>query len=299
MRGISETSWDISRFLTKHNTLLHKQSMVELIALVHVIQMNEVIADCKEGYVPVQAISTETFSNDLLRLRSKLNENGMDLSAGPDVHTYYSTRIVKCQLAGNTLHVEVNLPILEMSDRKTRFIKVTPVQFSHNGEHCQLLGSDKLFGINEEGNQYFQLQGRDRDACEKTSFCHISRYLLSDVSEHCIRAITSNNGFSNISEHCSFICDINAPTYRIRDMGNSTYAISNLGLPLSVDCNGKSSSLETPAVGAVLIHVPCECQISSNGNVIIRRAPPCFSRESDAATLTLDTVLVPFIWFSH
>jgi Baculovirus F protein len=152
--------------------------------------------------------------------------------------------------------------------------------FSWHDETCSII-HDPMF-LAQSGKEIKIITGSALAHCtSKDNLCFIPRH-VSDVNfgSSCPVKLFLGSTVAELNQHCAFQCK-KSKAMQVSQIENELYVLTNIRNKLSIECNHVVTEMQDPlqgGPGSLEIKVPCNCELRSQGVVIISKLFPCDSR---------------------
>lgn len=261
------------------SSFLNLRGSVELL---NVIKQSEILQQCRNRLIPNLVVPKKVLFEDLVSLDSKLRAEGYKLAIpARELETYYKIKISDCSIESNEILVHVQVPIISKNNNWQLFDLVSSA-FSWESQTCVLV-HEKMF-LAVSGSDLKIISGSALFQCKphENFLCYVPHY-ISDImfGSSCAVKLYTGATVAELNQHCAFQCQV-SQALLVNEVEKELYIITNPRSSLEVICNGNNRTvIKNPlngGPGAVQLHVPCRCSVSSEGRQIISESFPCDSR---------------------
>lgn len=267
---------------------------------IHMVQSAirmQIQASCKQQRIPSIVLKPETLLTDLNELGEMLKQENQTLAINQeDIYLYYKYVVADCLISPTAVAITVRIPIRGTGDNwKISELRFMP--FAWRGSTCHIVHEPSL--IATSGQKFSPISGTGLRLCNPgiSPMCYIPRY-ISDAyaGASCARQIVTGSDIATLASVCEFSCKPGRiPT--VLAVGTETYMVIHIVGAIRIQCRGKAEVTHevNATIGAIEIVVPCPCEMSYNGTVIISKSFPCDYASQDVKQIVH---ILPVMWSS-
>ncbi|KAJ8910407.1 hypothetical protein NQ315_011371 [Exocentrus adspersus] len=229
--------------------------------------------DCKQHLIPMGILQPTILRKDLKKLDWELEQLGQGLAIPPgSISRYYQLPICDCAVTEESIVIHVRVPITQ---RELAY-------------HLAVADQGELRTIS----------GAGLHQCKPfhDKLCYIPRF--SGDALHgptCARKLFSGTTVTELSQHCPLSCH-GSTSLTISEIEEGTYVVTHPKPATYIRCGQNTTVLKDSAYsspGAVKIHVPCNCEMVVNEEVIIPQRYPCLRDRTPGAAIAH---ILPAAW---
>lgn len=245
-------------------------------------ELLEGIYDLVEGKMSPHLVSTETMLSTLKGIQEILHEKfpGFHLVYKDPalIYQYVSTIFAR---KGSKLYVSVKFPISPFSRPLLLFeILSFPVPVNETSDHAtQLMQLPKYFAISQDSKHYTSLKSHELNSCtfNKMIECRFNKILTPVSQKSCVFSLFSDEK-SLIKQNCNFRFLLNHISTDVVLLTKSSILVYNLDV-LEFDC--KNEKKKVAGCNFCVIHVPCECSVTTTHTFLPARLTDCHEETSE------------------
>ncbi|XP_039279754.1 uncharacterized protein LOC120350433 [Nilaparvata lugens] len=152
----------------------------------------------------------------------------------------------------------------------------TPMYF--DGQICQLQQQDFVLARRQEDGEIQVISGDHLSSCRAQDdfLCYLPRLVHGGhMSSRCMHHLFAATELKDIQQYCSLSCRPAKQELEIVEFSPSEYIVANIQANTTVTCEGGSFHHLQPIPGAMYVGLPCHCEISVGGRIMVRKTFPC------------------------
>lgn len=208
--------------------------------------------------VPRSVISDDLLTSKLYEINQILEENGYISAA--TINQLFTLKVTKCFFSPEVLNIFIDIPI-KRSDSDMTLFKIVQTPFSYNDNECELVNAPLY--VAQLNHHMIPITQDTEMMCPIVSnqLCMIPEgtYEPSDFSQ-CAKALVESNQF-DIVEKCVLKCQL-ATTVRVKALSSQHFLVTNSkNIAVRCDDETEASYVSEKPVGAILIRLPCHCEV--------------------------------------
>lgn len=266
---------------------LHLQSIYS-----ELTRVREAVLSCQNSMIPQSFLKYSRLEKGLTELRPKLLKLRHSVST-PSISKLYKMPIADCIFAGNSLIVQILLPVVR-SDLNYALLKVNNPIFLYENRLCKVepgKSTGQIISDDEPPTKYYLYEKNTKVVVSTectpgdTDLCHISDQTSRPMINRCMTSVLNQSLLvpDNVRYYCNLKCEseplpdafskLIIPI--IQRISTSKFVVAvNRITTLLIKCEGKPDELVSPQeYGAVEISLACGCYLMWHSEKFEARVP--------------------------
>jgi hypothetical protein len=235
----------------------------------------DALADCKNGLIPNTVVTKTLLNTTLYALEEKLKADNLEFSISPEfLSAYFKIPIADCAFRDDSFVIHIQAPVKTSADWK--LLDVRPLPFYNPKTPNE---SETICTVGNVGT-YFLYDNKTRAAfasdCKLGELCHVAEATERPYEKSCATA-TLLGEIDFIPTLCDLKCHpveyFQLPIFR--KLASDRFVLTDRpGNQFVIQCPNKGIQIiNFPALGAVEVILPCDCEILYDAIKIPSRHP--------------------------
>jgi len=294
-RIVSETE---NSMLTINDYIFQEiiRQAIDKLELLYTLSQIQILNQCRNNKIPLQIIQPSRLKSDLNKLNQVLRRQGKQLVISPEeISKYFLLNIAHCKVSNNKIRINVQVPIHTINHNWELF-RLLNVPFAWHEKTC--IFSEKEIYAAKSQNKTIIISGTNIQNCnyQKDHLCLIPRVSTLDIENPaCFAKLTQGATVADLITSCAVSCYATNKTL-VQQLSIEKFLITHSPRKLLLQCKNNSREIQvtsTPTLGAVELHIPCFCSVSTRGTLLISSIFPCDANSIPSITIKH---LLPVIW---
>lgn len=266
---------------------LHLQSIYS-----ELTRVREAVLSCQNNMIPQSFLKYSRLEKGLTELRPKLLRLRHSVST-PSISKLYKMPIADCIFAGNSLIVQILLPVVR-SDLSYALLRVNNPFFLYENRLCKVepgKSSGQIISDDEPPTKYYLYERNTKAVVSTectpgdTNLCQISDQTSRPMINRCMTSVLNQSLLvpDNVRYYCNLKCESEPLSDAfsklilpiIQRISTSKFVVAvNRITTLLIKCEGKPDELVSPQeYGAVEISLACGCYLMWHSEKFEARVP--------------------------
>lgn len=291
-----EKNFQISILTNQFENLKH------IIDITRALKRQGVVNSCRQHQIPISVVDPAVLKHDLEVLEGELGKLGQNLAVPlQDLSKLYQIAICDCSFSRDRLVINIRIPITQRQ-RAWELLELVTTPFAWYNQTCLIQHQPLFLAISRSPlnskSQLRQISGSGLRHCQpfRDRLCFLPRFSADSMQgPACAKKLYNGASVEELSHHCPMSCHKSITT-TISEISEETYIIAHPKKPTLLSCENSTEPLHESSYsmpGSVKLYVPCHCELSMGGEVVIPKRFPC------AGTLPLEstiTHIIPAAW---
>lgn len=265
--------------------LVSKSFTVHLMA--RTLLLNQITTMCLTNKIPSVLISKQVLKDDLRKLNKTLNLDNKEIALDiADVSKLYTLPLTDCTFTEDSVTVHIKIPV-KSQHISWKLLELTSAPYAWGNYTCTLIHEHTYVAVGKNltsGREIIKiLSGTSLHTCQPydSKLCFIPNYLVDPYyTSECINYLYKGATVANIYDKCPLRC-IHGLYTTITEIAHNKFFITRPNEFCNIVCKSATFPLKPYSTlpGAVLVDLPCDCNLVEGGEIIIGRRFPCLDEE--------------------
>lgn len=278
------------------------QNLKHVIQITRAIKKQSILNSCRQHQIPIAILNPTVLSEDLAKLENELKLSNQGLAIPiKEISKLYHLPVSECAFTKNKILVHIKIPITHKGQYWELFELVT-TPFAWLNQTC-IINHDTLYlavakNPNQLNNDLRQISGSGLHHCKPyhDKLCFLPRFSADTLKgPACAKKLYRGATVEDINHHCPMNCHKSTTTI-ISELDEEIYIITHPKPVTAINCPQNSKQLPPSAYsspGALKIRLPCNCELTTNKEILIPKRFPCPEALPNEAIFTH---MIPAAW---
>lgn len=284
------------------NVLFIFENFKRVISLTRITTSLSIINSCTQHQIPSVMLQPRIFQSDLRKLENTIHRSEKQLAISTtEVLRYYHLPLCDCTFTETHIVINVRIPITSMH-YDWKLYQLIPISFAWYQETCTLSIPAPFVAVayNATPQIVTAISGTSSHQCRpfEDKLCYIPRFSADDsLGPLCIIKLYTGSTVEDLANHCKLTCH-HSTSLSITELEESVYSLIHPSPETRISCSTSLSKLpdNVPrSIGALKIHLPCNCKLLWDDKILIPERFPCTYNSPHPVAMVH---AIPAIWSS-
>jgi len=266
--------------------LLHQHFKITS-EIFHTLKINQISNSCLNNQIPTSIIPPEVLSADLRKLNKLLSLDNREIASNlASTEDFYSLPITDCSFVGNKIIIHIQIPIIKKGHKWTLFELIT-APFAWGNQTCTLIHEHMYLATNTLPTPRTNIlpilrpvSGLALHHCQpfKNRLCFLPRVSTDPFyGPTCTTKMFRGASVNELSKHCPMKCQ-QEKTMTVTEVEEDEFVITHPTTNTHITCKNGTTTIDNQYLknpGAILLSLPCDCQLVENQEIMIHSRYPC------------------------
>ena len=249
----------------------------------HVMQIHLIAkTSCLNKKLPLVFVSETALTEELLKFNHTLQKHSKEIAIPIEsLAKYYTLPITSCQYTDQDIVINVRVPIKSLGS-EWQLYEIRPIPLSHEQKTCHLKTTANFVAKDKDRVIPLSIIGNHKCQPFDTGLCYIEAYESTLINgDFCLTKIIEGARTLDF-RICNYNCEDNNKTH-IRPISQHVFSVTNPPSDSTIHCLEKDVSVfsNLTDLGAIIVHLPCDCELRIPGHRAIKPIFPCLMNDPD------------------